>query len=395
MLTTMPTLKWGDLSGGRSSGDIVDWSTAPITVTYSGQTAIFQVLRSLARDKRRVVLLPAFHCASVVEPILHAGYRPLFYGVNRDLSIDLDDLRGQMSGEIAAILTINYCGFPADLDPVKQLARQAGALLIEDSAHSFLYGNPTCLSGARGDVGIFSFAKLVPMRVGGGYRINVPDLKAPKVEREIGALQSITLLKRLGEQLINNSASPVISRAYHAAEALRVRLKRMGKMVDPADPSIVATIPAHYLFDKDFCDVSMPWFTHSILMRYDLQSLVERRQRNYRLLDKCLMTYDMATPVFSPLPIEVVPWAYPVLVPQRSSHDFHFKRMGVPIYTFGEVLHPALRESVAGKRALEDAEFLSRSLLMIPIHQNLEEAHIVDFADKISGYFRVKAAKSA
>jgi dTDP-4-amino-4,6-dideoxygalactose transaminase len=373
----------------------VDWVNAPVTVTYSGQVAIFHVLRSLKKDGRGSVLLPAFHCPSVVEPVLHAGYRPLFYGVNRDLRIDLDDLRRQLSNDIAAVLTINYCGFPSDLDPVKQLTRQAGTFLIEDCAHSFLYGDPPVLSGARGDVGIFSFAKLVPLRVGGGYRLNAPLMRVQKLERGIGIKQHVILMKRLGEQLINNSAGPIVQRAYHAVESYRVRLKTIGSTAGSVEGHPSHTIPTYYRFDTEFCESSMPWFIQSILKRYDLRSLAARRQRNYRLLDMSLATYGMASPIFSPLPDEVVPWAYPLIVPQRSSHDFHFRGMGIPVYTFGEVLHPALYEASVGKRVLEDAEFLSRNLLMIPIHQNLSDAHMLNFAEKIGGHFKVRATKSA
>ena len=396
MLTTLPTLTWNDLVHGGDQTDSLDWTTVPITFTYSAQTAIFQVLRSLRSNRKHSVLIPAFHCPSVVEPVLHAGYRTKFYGVNRrDLTIDLDDLRRQMSGDVAAVLTINYCGFPTDLGEVRQLTSQYEAVLIEDCAHSFLQGRPPALSGSGGDVGIFSFAKLVPSKVGGGYRVNAPFLKVQKPRLGIGFKQCLILQKQLGEQLINNSLNVHARRAYHAMEAWRVWLKTKGGARPSVGQEAGCAIPLHYQFDAKLSDSAMPWFVRMILMRYDLRSLVERRQRNYRVLDSSLMTYGMATPVFSPLSDEVVPWAYPLMVPHRSLHDFHFKSMGIPIYTFGEVLHPLLREVGAGKRALEDAEYLSRSLLMVPIHQRLSESNMRLFGEKISDHFRTRTAKSA
>ena len=116
--------------------------------------------------------MPAFHCVTAVEPIVRAGYTPLFYKINEDLSIDYEDLCAKLSSDIAAVVVINYFGFPADIEGILALREKYDYYVIDDWAHSFLDAKSQKLTGDKGDMAIFSFRKLVPSYAGGGLRIN-------------------------------------------------------------------------------------------------------------------------------------------------------------------------------------------------------------------------------
>ena len=64
--------------------------------------------------------------------------------------------------------------------------------------------------------------------------------------------------------------------------------------------------------------------------------------------------------------------------------DWQLKSRGVPLFTFGETLHPALTiNSAASKAAVNDASYLSSNLLCYSIHQRIPAASIPMYVDHI------------
>jgi dTDP-4-amino-4,6-dideoxygalactose transaminase len=72
-------------------------------------------------------------------------------------------------------------------------------------------------------------------------------------------------------------------------------------------------------------------------------------------------------------------------VKNRSNYDHILRSQGVPVFTFGELLHPAVYEADAA--TLKSAHFLSDHLLMIPLHQNLDVSIMTMICRKINTFF--------
>jgi hypothetical protein len=77
------------------------WRSLPrarsVHLTHSGRGALFQYFEALRRSgqlaaDRTVVLVPSFHCPTVVDPVLHAGYDVRFYAIDEAMRIDQADL---------------------------------------------------------------------------------------------------------------------------------------------------------------------------------------------------------------------------------------------------------------------------------------------------------------
>ena len=62
--------------------------------TMNGRNAIFHALNALGIQKGSTVLLPAFHCTALVDPVLAFGCTIRFYTVHRDLSLDVNEIAG-------------------------------------------------------------------------------------------------------------------------------------------------------------------------------------------------------------------------------------------------------------------------------------------------------------
>src|ERR1051325_2220820 len=102
---------------------------------FWARNAIYHGLRALKIAPGENVLVPSFHCTSVVEPILKYGAAVKFYDIERTLQPNLAHVEAQIDAKTRAILVIHYFGFPQDIHVFKELARRHNLFLIEDCAH--------------------------------------------------------------------------------------------------------------------------------------------------------------------------------------------------------------------------------------------------------------------
>lgn len=106
-------------------------------------------------DAGQTIYYPDFICRDFLAPAYKLKLNVKFYHVNEDLSCDLSSIE-----KSAFIIMVNYFGFPADVDAFKRIAKETGAVLIEDNAHGFLSRDSNDIPlGTRADVGIISIRK--------------------------------------------------------------------------------------------------------------------------------------------------------------------------------------------------------------------------------------------
>jgi perosamine synthetase len=324
------------------------------------------------------VLLPSFHCHSVVEPALRAGIDVRFYRVDRTLRPDLDDVLAKARADVAAVLFINYFGFPAAFEPVAADLRARDVLLVEDCSHSFLQVAPLALSGGCGDVSVYSFWKLVPSGVGGAMRGTVPGPR-PRLRRS-SLRQSVVRSARMIEQAALAAPTSLLARAWQRADEIRKRARSVRSAT--LSPT-AASGPAEH-FSETEARTRMPWLARHVLRCADLAAVATARRANF-VTYAAALDPSAVVPLISALPERVCPWAYPVLVPDRSRHDRKLRELGVPVWTFGDVLHPAL-DAQPASAASADARFLAERLLCLPIHQGIEPADIQAWCSVVNSY---------
>lgn len=140
-------------------------------------------LRAANPDGRQFVLLPAFigwsarEGSGVFDPIRNLGLSYKFYPMTDDLRIDLDRLADLLRRHpVRVLVLIHYFGYvdPA-YEQAVELARQAGALILEDEAHAMLSDLVGGVCGRAGDAAIFSLHKMLPVQSGGRLLFNSPD----------------------------------------------------------------------------------------------------------------------------------------------------------------------------------------------------------------------------
>jgi perosamine synthetase len=175
-------------------GQLTRWSSsAQCWSMSSGRAAMVVVLRAMARAAgpgRKRVVIPGYTCYSVPAAVELAGLEPVLCDIDPDtLGIDVDRLAQMDLSDVAAIVTANLYGLPNRLEEVEDIARRAGAFLLDDAAQSLgaqYAGRPV---GGFGDVGLYSFdkGKNVPTMQGGAI-VARPGPVAAMIDAEIARL---------------------------------------------------------------------------------------------------------------------------------------------------------------------------------------------------------------
>lgn len=135
------------------------WCGMPHGVAVSSGTAALQIaLRCLDLAPGDEVILPTFTIISCVTAILEAGGVPVLVDSDpRTWCLNVDQVAARITPRTRAILPVHIYGHPADLDPIRDLARRHNLAVVEDAAeaHGATYRGQRV--GGLGDLSCFSF----------------------------------------------------------------------------------------------------------------------------------------------------------------------------------------------------------------------------------------------
>jgi perosamine synthetase len=149
-----------------------------ITAVDSGRTSLYTILKAFEIGSGDDVLLQAYTCVAVPDPVLWAGARPVYVDCDADLTMSVEDLKKKITPKTKAIIVQHTFGMPARIQEIIVFARSRGVAVIEDCAHALgatLFGEPL---GSFGDAAFFSFGrdKCVSSVFGGAISAASPEL---------------------------------------------------------------------------------------------------------------------------------------------------------------------------------------------------------------------------
>lgn len=121
----------------------------------SGGYAIATALRAVGVLSGDTVLSNAFTLAPVPGAIFSVGAVPIYVGVTRDLTIDLDDLKSKLP-QARFLLLSHMRGHICDMDRLMDMCREASVTVIEDCAHTMGASFRSVPSGRHGAVACYS-----------------------------------------------------------------------------------------------------------------------------------------------------------------------------------------------------------------------------------------------
>lgn len=149
--------------------EFAEWTGVEHAVSLSnGTLALDLALRALGVGPGdEVIVTPRSFIASV-SCVVTAGATPIFADVDPDNgNLSAATIGPRISPRTKAIIVVHLAGWPADMDPIMDLANAHNIKVIEDcaQAHGAMYGDR--MVGSIGHIGAWSFCQDKIMTTGG------------------------------------------------------------------------------------------------------------------------------------------------------------------------------------------------------------------------------------
>lgn len=340
---------------------------ASIKFVTSGRVAIALALKQMNIGKGDKVMIPAYHCPAMVEPVVWAGATPVFYKIQSDTSVDLHDIQTKLDHSVKLLLVTHYFGFPQNLLTIRAFCDKHKIYLLEDCAHSFFgefNGKPI---GTYGDYAIASTMKFFPIYEGGcliSARCSIEQLQLRsaglsfEIKATLNALEKGFEYNRM--QLLRKSLAIPIWLKNHIWKSVKHKTSKKISIGPGASDG-------GFGFEERWLHVRSSAFSRYLTKVASKTRIITKRRENYLFLLEALSGLPGCNPLFSDLPDGVVPHVFPLLVDNSQKVFPILKHRGVPIIRFGEYLWRGVDETVCSI-----SMNLSRNLLQFPCHQELK-----------------------
>jgi len=125
----------------------------------SGRSAFLAILDSLGLHKGDEVLIQAFTCNAVPNPILWSGLKPVYVDCKEDYNIDPADLKKKITSRSKVVVVQHTFGYPADMEKIQEMCRTYNLILLEDCAHALGATYKGKKVGTLGKAAFFSFSR--------------------------------------------------------------------------------------------------------------------------------------------------------------------------------------------------------------------------------------------
>lgn len=158
-------------------GAVADLVQAPYAVAVSSCTAALH-LGMVAYDigPGDDVVVPSLSFVATANAVRYVGARPVFADVDPDHhNVTAASVEAALTPATKAVIAVDQYGTPADIEPIRTLARERGLALVEDAAcavGSTYHGRPV---GADSHFAAFSFHPRKVLVTGEGGMITTGD----------------------------------------------------------------------------------------------------------------------------------------------------------------------------------------------------------------------------
>jgi dTDP-4-amino-4,6-dideoxygalactose transaminase len=143
--------------------EMAAYTGAPYAIgCASGTDALLLPLKALDPEPGDHVLLPSFTFFATAGASWNAGFRPIFCDIEPDtFNVSERTMEAAWTPKTRVVIPVHLFGQMAPMAPIKALARQHGAIVLEDAAQAIgarqMEEGTEVMAGASGDFGAFSF----------------------------------------------------------------------------------------------------------------------------------------------------------------------------------------------------------------------------------------------
>ncbi len=125
----------------------------------SGRTSLFAILSALNLSESDEVLVQAYTCVAVPEPVLWVGAKPVYVDAFDDFTMNPEDLEKKITPKSRVLIIQHTFGTPAHIEELLLIARRHNLFVIEDCAHALGAEYKGKRVGSFGDASFFSFGR--------------------------------------------------------------------------------------------------------------------------------------------------------------------------------------------------------------------------------------------
>lgn len=305
------------------------------SLTTSGRAAIYHALCQMNLDPGCSVLVPTYHCPTMVAPVLLSGARPSYFGVLQSGLPDLDRIPAETARHAGAMLVPHYFGLPQSLARVREWCDEHHIMLIEDCAHSLFGAAGERSVGAWGDFATASLSKFLPIPEAGllasarhplvPLKLKPQGLKA-ELKGFIDVLEVATLNRRL----------PGLNRAVGSLFWLKRALRTTAAT---HTDSSEASLERDFMSGSDMQRIeNSPLKASAWLVRSLPRSrIISRRRENYDQYDHELRNCQGARPLMQVDSTGTAPYVFPLWVDDADRVYQALRTRGYPVFRWDRI----------------------------------------------------------
>ena len=296
------------------------------------------------------ILVPSLTAFPSIEPMIHAGARPVFCDVDETYTIDLADAQKKITAKTVGILPVYLYGRPANIDGVLKLAADHGLWVIEDCAQSHGAKWSGRRVGSFGDHAAISFYPSKNLTVyGDGGAVLTNDS---------AIAQQITMLRNHGRK----------DKYLHERFGFNLRFNEIQAAVGREQLKVLDDLNANRRkvagwYRRELADV--PHLTLPPLDSPEMESV-------YHMFVIRVENHDL-----------------------RESLARHLREQGIETgihYPVPNHLQPALTDRFGKQPPLERTEQFVKRILSIPMYPSLDEPEVIAVSAAIKSFLARKRA---
>lgn len=370
----------------RSSRDVPSLLSLPFrALTQSGRSAILVGLSLLGVRPGARVLVPAYHCPTMIAPVETLGAVPLFYPVLSSGQPDMDFLTATRTEGVRAMIAAHFFGLPVDLSDAAGFCRELNIGLIEDCAHCFIGESVHGQVGMLGQYAVGSLPKFFPVLRGGilasaSIPISARELSSTRLPDELRALWDIVDLAASANRL--GQTGRALRRLKSARRGPHTSEVRIDGIVDPTPEEIRSTALADSLLRPSQLSHVETW----VARHTDLRKMALRRRQNFRRIATSLADLASARPLCQDCPDSSAPYVVPLLVNELDRSYRIMREQQLPVFRWDRIWPSSAVQTHSGTHRWP------RQLIQIACHQSLSEREVDYICGQIRTAFHVASA---
>ena len=360
---------------------------------WKGRVALYAILKALNLKPGDEVILPAFTCVVVPNPIIYLRLKPIYADIDPlTFTINVEEIEKKITQRTRVIIAQNTFGLPSDIDPIKEIAKKYNLYVVEDAAHGFGSKYKGKKSGTLADATFFSTQWNKPFSTGiGGIAVTTREDLAQKLklleEQAVKpSLKKEFLLKTLlkvKEKFLNPNVYWTAVKIYRKLSEWNLILgsSQGYELTKPVEPPN---------FFKGFTETQaregLKYFQKEN-GKYKIDKLIKHRQRVAKLYKEILTDLGFEPP-YEPSYAEHTYLKFPLLVKNREKFFRLAQEKKIELGDwFLSPIHPIkgnykLWYYPYGENPI--GEFASRHIVNLPTHEGIDE----NYADKIYEFLK-------